>query len=171
MAMTVVATIGMNATVKAGGTIDGALGEHKHALSISHAITNGNGADDKANVCQCKLGDEIAASATETLDLDGDTGFFGETLAFAAIKFIIFKNTSTDPGTVLEVGADVAAVPLFNAVDNAIKVPAGGFFAWGVNTDAGKITVTATTGDIISILNLDAVNAGQYQIILIGETA
>ncbi len=171
MAMTVVATIGMNATVKAGGTIDGALGEHKPALSVSHAITNGNGADDKANVCQCKIDETINASDTHQLDLAGDSGFFGETLAFVALKYLIFKNTSTDSGTVLEVGVDAAAVPLFKAVTDGINVPAGYFLVWGGNTDAGKLTVTATTGDIISISNKDAVNAGQYQIILIGETA
>jgi len=172
MAMTVAATITANMSVNVGGTIDGQTGSHKPSLSVSHSLTNGSGADNKANACIVKLSEAILAGATETVDLSGYTnGFFGETVTMVGLKYLMLKNTSTTSTTVLELGADAASVPIFNAVTNAIKVPAGGFVVWGVNTDDGKITVTAGTGDIISVKNLDGANAGAYELVLIGETA
>jgi len=140
-------------------------------LPISSSFTFGTGAN-KANQQWHDLR-TLTPSANEELDLSGVlVNAFGVAVTFAKIKAIVIRNTSTDALTVIEVGgaAANAAGLWFKATNDIEKVEgANGWFAKAAPTTGW--TVTAGTGDLLKILNTDAVNAATYDIWILGESA
>ena len=135
-------------------------------------LNDGTGADF-ADVVYHSSGRNLAASANETFDLAGGiTDKFGNTITMATVKAIYVKNTSATEGTNIEVG---------NATSNAwngwtsvagssITVGQGGMIAL-FDPTANAMEVTAGTGDILKVENLDGSNAATYDIIIIGATS
>jgi hypothetical protein len=61
-------------------------------------------------------------------------------------------------------------VPLFLAASDGIDVPPGGVFLWACPAD-GKVTVTASTGDLLNIDNSGAGTSVTYDVVIIGCSA
>lgn len=123
----------------------------------------------------------VAASTSDDLDLAGVlTNAFGGTITFASIKAIVLYNRSDETWGAHSVATDAtiavggAAANEFQgpmeAAGDAIVVPAGGLFVITKPETAGW-PVTADTGDILRIENLDGTDEAMYDIFLIGESA
>lgn len=145
----------------------------KKTATVSYAFGTGAGKADQMWHDQRTL----AASGTEDLDLAGAlTNSFGGTVTFAKIKAIIILNSSDEQGTPTDASLAVggaAANQFINWVANSsdiVNIPAGGFLALCCD-DANGFVVTAGTGDLLKILNSDAVDAARFDIFIIGESA
>ena len=115
----------------------------------------------------------IAASSTDSLDLSGAlTNVYGVTLAFTKIKAIIVKAAAAN-GSTLQMTAPVTngLAALFAAKGDAIMIKPGGIVAI-IAPDAAGYAVTATSADLLDIINDDSSSPGtaNYDIIIIGET-
>lgn len=113
----------------------------------------------------------INASTTLSLDIATGGGLLapdGAAVAMAKIKAILVKNTHATQG--LSVSRPAAGVAIFTAASDAVPVPAGGcllLFAPGL---AGLATVTATTADLIDLVN-GAGSSVTYEVVIIGTSA
>lgn len=112
----------------------------------------------------------VTTGATDSLDLAGTlTDAFGSVVTFVKIRAIIFSAASTNTTTLTISRVATAGVPLFAADGDAIApLSAGGFFCWA--DPAAGLTVTATTDDILSIVNSAGASA-TYSITVVGTSA
>lgn len=109
----------------------------------------------------------LTASATEDLDFAGSlTNAFGVTLTFAKIKLIIVKASSANTNDVQVTRSSSNGVPLFMAANDGIALGPGEWFIFGSPT-TGK-TVTAGTGDLLTLTNSAGSTSVTYDIIVIG---
>ncbi len=106
----------------------------------------------------------IAASGNQSLDLasalaDG----FGNSLTFTTLKAIVVRNRSGSATAACTVERPSSnGVPFVSA---AGTVPCNPLFVW-VNENG--TTVTASTGDLITINNADANAAADIEVLLLG---
>lgn len=137
-------------------------------ISLTRTITFG-ATDGKSDLIWHDERD-LAATTAEELDLAGSlTNAFGDTLTFAKIDAIMFKNTSSLAAT-LEIGPPAAnglALPWKAADDKLLFEPGGGM--WLLAAPAGW-AVTAATGDLLEVENVDGV-ASVYEIAFVGRSA
>ena len=113
----------------------------------------------------------LAASGTEDLDLAGSlSDAFGATLTFVELKAIIVSAASGNTNNVLVARASSNGVPLFSAASDAIPVYPGGVFMWA-NPGDGGVTVTAGSGDLITITNSSSGTSVTYDVVIIGTSA
>ena len=134
--------------------------------SVSIAFTAGSGAN-KIEQVGMKVG-SIAASGSADIDLAGtltDPG--GDTITFSKVKALLIKNTSAS-GDGIEVGGTFDT--WVKASGDEVKVMPGGCMLIANPTAAG-FAVVADTGDVITLSNLDTVNAQTYEAIVLGEIA
>jgi hypothetical protein len=111
----------------------------------------------------------VNASATDTIDLTGSlTDIAGAAFAPAKLKAIILHNPG--PQTLELTRPADTGVPFLKTAGDAIPVPAGSTFHLATAAAAGLATVTAGTGDEITIVN-GAGNAVVYDLVLIGTSA
>ena len=113
----------------------------------------------------------IAASGTEDLDLAGGlTDGLGNTLTFAKVKAIMIKAASgnTNDVTVSPASANGFLGP-FNAAADLVSIPPGGIFM--VQAPVAGWTVTAATGDLLTIANSSSGTGVTYDIIIVGTSA
>lgn len=141
------------------------------SFTYSDSLAQGTGADqaDLLFVNQTTL----AAGATLNLDLAGSlTDVFGATITFARIKTFYFSLLTTTTASSVTIGnhASAAFLGWFSAATDRITVRNGGFFMISA-PDATGYAVTATTADIIKILNNDGSNIATYQIAIAGTSA
>ena len=141
------------------------------SIGFIDELNDGTGADFADQIYHSS-GRSLAASANETFDLAGGiTDKFGNTLTMATVKLLYIKNTSAE-GTNIEVG---------NATSNAwngwtsvagssITVGGGGMIAL-FDPTANAMEITAGTGDILKIENLDGSNSATYDILIIGASS
>jgi len=121
----------------------------------------------------------LAAATSETLDLSGTalTDAAGTAIAFAQVDYIIVLNRNTTAGDDLHIGQNSSngfTGPWADASDRAV-CPAGS----SAGAQDGLLfignpqgwAVTAGTGDLLYIENIDASNAISYDIIIIGRSA
>lgn len=135
-------------------------------LSISDAFTNGTGAN-KIEAAIIKA-DSIAASDTEDIDLAGVIADpAGDTVTMTKVKGFLIKNTSTS-GDGISIGGTF--ISWLGAAGDLVKLPAGASLMVS-NPSADGYAVTAGSADIITLTNLDALNAQTYEIEVIGETS
>ncbi len=109
----------------------------------------------------------IAASGTDSLDLAGTlVDAFGQTITFTSIKAIIIV-ASGDNQDNIEIGGNANAFASFfgDPADTLILKP-GGMIA--LTAPGAGYAVTATTGDILDLVNADSSNASVYDVILVG---
>jgi hypothetical protein len=110
----------------------------------------------------------LTASATENLDLSGVlANAFGVTLALTKLKTIVVQASSANTNNVQVTRPASNGVPLFMAASDGIALPAGGIFA-AVFPDAAGVTVTASTGDILTVTNSAGSTSVTYTITLFG---
>lgn len=109
----------------------------------------------------------ISASGTEDLDFAGSlTNAFGITLTFAKIKIIYIKASSANTNDVQVTRSALNGVPLFMAAGDGIALAPGEWIVYASPT-VGK-TVTAATGDLLTITNSAGGTGVTYDIVVIG---
>jgi hypothetical protein len=113
----------------------------------------------------------LTASATEDLDLAGSLpDALGGSVVFATIKAV---RVYADAGNTNDVQLTRPAsngVPLFLAAGDGIALGPDQEFFWHVGAGAGK-TVTAATGDLLTITNSAGSTSVTYTIEIIGTSA
>lgn len=167
MATTVTAKMEAYVSANWSKTLDVGSAAATPKVSAEASFTNGTGAN-KVQQVGTKAG-SIAASGTADIDLAGvltDPG--GDGITFTKVKGFIVKNTSTS-GDGLQVDGTFDTW-LKASGDGVGPIMPGGFLAI-CNPSAAGYAVTAGTGDVITLTNLDSVNAQTYQVEVIGETS
>lgn len=132
-------------------------------------LANGTGASS-ADLC---FHDQrtINASSNEDLDLAGSlAGPFGAAQVFVELRAIMIKAASGNTNNVRVTRPASNGVPLFLAASDGIDVPPGGVFLWSCPAD-GKVTVTASTGDLINIANSSSGTSVTYDVVIVGTSA
>ena len=137
------------------------------SINVTKSMETGTGADlaDKAWWNTSTL----AASASETWDLDALTDAFGDVLTFVKVKLLYVKasddNNAANP---VVVGGGDFAGPFADASDK-VNLSAGDVF---LATKFGSgWTVTATSADGLLVTNGAGTNSVTYDIVLIGTSA
>jgi len=138
-------------------------------LDVQAALASGTGASQADRVFTDRR--TLIASATEDLDLAGTTliDAFGVAITFAKIKAIFVKAADENTNEVVVSRPASAGVPLFNAVSSGIGVKPGGGLGWFA--PGTGVTVTPTTGDLLTITNGGAGTPVTYDIVIIGTSA
>lgn len=109
----------------------------------------------------------VAASTTDSLDLAGSLETaLGVAFTPARIKGLILRNRGAQN---LALTRPAAGVPWLTASGDSVIVVPGGINIWLAPTAAG-IAVTATTADLIDVVNGAGVSVN-YDIVIIGATA
>ena len=148
------------------GTDNAALNDKQ--LSVNDSFVNsfkfGSGNAQANKIYSAKV--SIAASATLSLDLDDSSlkDAFGNGLNFANIKSIRISHAGDSAASSVNLLGDFMTTR-FGASFSA-PLPAGASFAYADNQTG--LAVTASTGDVIEILNNDGSNAADVIIDLIG---
>lgn len=132
-------------------------------------LTNGTGAN-AADLCFHDTR-TLAASGTEDLDLAGSlAGPFGASQVFVELRAIMIRAAAGNTNNVNVTRPASNGVPLFLAASDGIPVPPGGVFLWVCPAD-GKVAVTASTGDLITITNSAGSTGVTYDVVIIGSSA
>lgn len=139
-------------------------------FEFSDSLADGTGLDQ----CDLVYGAKAVAlsgSGTNNLDVAGTlSDFYGATITAVKLKFFYFKNLSTTAGDTITLGNHAsAALLLWGAAAHTKTVgPNGVLYHW--EPSLAGVTVTASTGDILKILN-DSANANTYDIAFGGTSA
>lgn len=113
----------------------------------------------------------VAASGTDALDLAGSlSSAYGATLTFVEVRALLVYAATGNTNNVRLNRPASNGVPLFLAAGDGIDIPPGGLFMW-VNPADGKVTVTASTGDLINIDNSSSGTSVTYDVVIIGTSA
>lgn len=126
-----------------------------------------------ANAADLMFSDQrtLSASGTEDLDLAGSlVDAFGATLTFVELRAILVSASSGNTNNVTVARASSNGLPLFSAASDAIVLPPGGVFLWSCGAD-GKVTVTAGTGDLLTITNAAGSTSVTYDVVIVGTSA
>lgn len=129
-------------------------------------LANGTGAGQASQVYQ--VSGTLAGSATTNVDLAGSlTNIFGQTITFTKIKLIAVRAASTNNASnLLQVTRPAAnGLPWFLAASDGFALNAGG---WNVFYDPTGVTVTAGTGDLITLTNSAGTNTIGYDLLIVG---
>ncbi len=141
------------------------------AADIGPKIQFGNGTG--ANLADLLFHDTrtLAASGTEDLDLAGSlVGPLGLVQVFVELRAIMVVAAAGNTNNVRVTRPAANGVPLFLAASDGIDVPPGGVFLWSCPAD-GKVTVTPSTGDLITITNSAAGTPVTYDVVILGVSA
>lgn len=105
----------------------------------------------------------VGASGSTNLDLvSALSDSFGGAQTFSTVKLIYVRNRSTSATRGGTVGWASNGVPFISAAANS---PVNPIYLW-INT--GGTTVTAGTGDIITITNSDSAAAADIEVLILG---
>jgi hypothetical protein len=150
--------------------LDLSTGEDPLSRRHRTRLTNGTGANSADRVFHDTR--TLAASATEDLDLAGGSlsSPFGAALTFVELRAIMISAAAANTNNVRVTRPASNGVPLFLAASDGIDVPPGGCFLWACPADA-KVTVTAGTGDLITVANSGAGTSVSYSVVIIGTSA
>lgn len=112
----------------------------------------------------------LAASGTEDLDLKGSLLTpLGQAFTPAKLKAVIITAAAGNTNDVNVSRSASNGVPLFAAAGDLIPVKPGGLFVWCA--PGTGVTVTAGTGDLITIANSSSGTGVTYDVVLIGTSA
>lgn len=132
-------------------------------------LANGTGANS-ADLCFHDTR-TISASSNEDLDLAGSlAGPFGASQVFVEVRAVLIAAAAANTNNVRVTRPASNGVPLFLAASDGIDVPPGGVFLWSCPAD-GKVTVTASTGDLINVANSSSGTSVTYDVVIIGTSA
>lgn len=113
----------------------------------------------------------IAASGTEDLDLAGVlVNEFGAVTTFVELRALLITAAAGNTNNVRVTRPAANGVPLFLAASDGLDIPPGGAFLWACGAD-GKVTITAATGDLITVANSGAGTPVTYDVVIIGTSA
>jgi hypothetical protein len=113
----------------------------------------------------------LAASATEDLDLAGVlVNEFGAVTTFVELRALLITAAAGNTNNVRVTRPAANGVPLFLAASDGIDIPPGGTFLWACGAD-GKVTITAATGDLLTVANSAAGTPVTYDVVIIGTSA
>jgi len=128
-------------------------------------LADGTG-NDQANVIFSDTR-TLAASGTEDLDLAGVlTNSRGLVMTFTKIKGLIIKAASGNTNDVQVTRPASNGVPVFLAASDGVPVKPNGMFI--LTAPGAGITVTAATGDLLTITNSAGGTGVTYDVIIIG---
>jgi hypothetical protein len=141
------------------------------STTASTAFTSGTGAGQVDMVFTDTR--TLSASATENLDLAGSlTGALGTTLTFARIKAVFISAAAANTNDVQVTRPASNGTALFMAAGDGIALRPGAFFAWGSGSaDATGVTVTAGTGDLLTVTNSAGTTSVTYTVVIVGCSA
>lgn len=168
--MPVTADIQLSVTGRHTGTLDLGTPTFPFALSTPFSYTSGvaPGQVDRVFTDTRTLG----PSATENLDLAGVlVDAFGATITFVTIKAIVIRAaTANNVANQVQVTRPASnGVPFLMAAGDGISLAPGYVFAWcGSGTG---VTVTAATGDLITVTNSAGTNSVNYDVAILGTSA
>jgi hypothetical protein len=114
----------------------------------------------------------IAGSATLSLDIATAGGLldvFGDAFAVARVKLIVIKSDVTLCPNEMRITQPAAGVPWLGASADFVRVRPGGSLLWFA-PDVTGVVVTATTADLIDIVNSAAGNVAP-EIFIAGASA
>lgn len=114
----------------------------------------------------------IAASSSEDLDLAGalTNPLTGSALTFVELRGLIVTASASNTNNVRVTRPASNGVPLFLAAGDGIDIPPGGCLCWFCPAD-GKVTVTASTGDLLTVANSSSGSSVVYDVVIIGTSA
>lgn len=152
-------------TDSASPSVGSATAEQNVAKSFSLIDGVGAGKADISYAAQRQL----AASANESLDLVGVlTDVFGRTIAAAKVKALLIVGDPDNTGDLIVGAATAPFLGPLGGTAPTFSVRPGGFFMFG---DPGLgWTVTATTGDLLKVVNSSSAVA-KYQIAIVAASA
>jgi hypothetical protein len=134
-------------------------------ISILASLSNGTASGQASQVWHDTR--TLSASGTEDLDLAGSlTNAFGVTLTFAKVKVVFVRAATGNTNDVQVTRPSSNGVPLFMAAGDGIALAPGEWFVFFSPT-VGK-TVTAGTGDLLTITNSAGSTSVSYDIVVIG---
>jgi len=136
------------------------------ALEVRHNLANGSAAGQASKAFSDSR--VIAASGSENLDLAGAlSSALGATIAFATVKSILVKAKATNANNVLvgPAASNGFLGPFADASDRVAVKPGGSFLVSAPDTGW---TVTAGTGDLLTVANSGAGTEVGYDIVVIG---
>src|SRR5262245_17367979 len=173
MAVSVTGTMTVSASITdARSAVTGAAGDAgSGAVGISGAwqIASGTASGQADKVWRDTR--SVATGATDSLDLAGTlTNSYGETTTFVKIK-AVFAVAAAGNTTTLQAARPASnGVALFGAASGSLAaVGAGGIIIAWADPVTG-VTVTAGTGDLLSVINSAGATAA-YDIIIVGTSA
>lgn len=134
---------------------------------LALTLTNGTGAGKADRVFSDQR--TLAASATEDLDFAGGvTDALGNTITMAKIKAILIKAAPGNTNNVVLTRPASNGVPIFLAAGDGIALKPGA----GLHLiDDNGITVTASSGDLLTLTNSGGTTSVIYDLIVIGASA
>ena len=166
--MTVNSRVSVTVTSTATNPLDLATGTIPLSLLADLVLPNGTGSGQADRIWHDQR--TIAASGTDSLDLQGSlVDAFGAAFTPAKLKAIYVKAASGNTNNVVVTRPASNGVPVFSAAGDAVPVLPGGVFVW-VAPGAG-VTVTASTGDLLDLVNSSSGTSVTYDIVLIGTSA
>jgi hypothetical protein len=133
-------------------------------ISILATLSNGTASGNASQ--QWHDTRTLGPSATENLDLAGAlTNAFGVSLTFTKAKFVFVRANVANTNDVQFTRGAANGVPLFMAAGGGIALSPGEWFVFF--SPAGK-TVTAATGDILTVTNSAAGTSVTYDVVIVG---
>lgn len=136
------------------------------AFDWTTLLANGTGAGQASQVWSDTR--TLGASASENLDLAGGlTNAFGVTLTFTKVKLIMVRASPANnaANNVNVSRASSNGVTVFLAASDGLTLSAGAVFVWA---DPAGQTITAGTGDLLTVANSAGTNSVDYSIVIVG---
>jgi hypothetical protein len=142
----------------------GAPGQHVLDAFAGISLDNGT-TSGKIDIGYSALG-APAASSADSYDLAGTLkDRSNTTFTMAKLKIVALHNTGT---TSIRLKSPSNGVPLLSGSTDGLDLAPGAVFIY---YDPAGVTVTASTGDLLSVTNLSGSTAAAYRIILAGSTS
>lgn len=138
-------------------------------LSRGFALSNGTGVNQADKIWSDTR--TLAASGTEDIDLAGVlTDIFGAALTFARIKIMMIAAWGANTNNVVVGNAATNGfITWVGGATHTVSVRPGGLLVVAA-PDAGY-AVTASTGDLLHVINSAAGTSVTYDIVLVGASA
>lgn len=132
--------------------------------AFSTNFTNGTGSGQADLLLAQTI--SLSSSGTQTFDLDAGTLLdpAGNALTFVKIKAIIVAHSSSSAASAISIGGDFSSTAGIGT--NALVAGGSNLIA-----DPTGYTVTATSADVLTVVNADASNTATFDIFLIGTSA
>lgn len=166
--MAVTATVSVSATGRHTKVVGLGTATLPFTAGVSYSYTDGIAAGMADRVYTDTR--TLAASGTENLDLAGVLlDVYGATATFVTIKAVVITAASGNTNEVQVTRPVSNGVPLFMAGGDGISLKPGYGFTW-LGSGTG-VTVTAATGDLLTITNSAGGTSVTYSIVIIGTSA
>jgi hypothetical protein len=166
--MAVTANITVSVTGKQTNALDLGTGAFPFQLIKSIDFASGVGDAQADRVFSDRR--TLAASATEDIDLAASlTDAFGASITFATIKAVVIVAAAANVNNVNVSRPASNGTALFLAASDGLSVKPGGLFA--LAAPGAGVTVTAGTGDLITLTNSGGTTGVTYDIVVLGTSA